>query len=360
MATPRPKIGVVVATASPTLTSPGTQGRPSRAPLPAVGVAQRPTGEHVGHRRGALRDRSRRPGRGWPGRRPRRRPGGAGPSAPHRRSAGRGRRRSGPARAGTPAPGSRRSRPARPADWTWAGLGAVVQAVLPVHVRHAARTADRGGSPLRVDAPAGPPGRVHDQVRLDRGAVDDDAAHASGRRDHAVDVSLPDGQARHRVRRRPQGALEGVAAGPVPGRDGAHARHVERDRLGAGASHASRASGHSRSSAIPTCGRKPCAWWNCMTPGRGQWPGGGRVSRSTATTSWPRRASALPRNRPAGPAPMIATRMRTPRPAPRALRLRQRVPCATRRQRRSDGQTTSRRPAVSPGSAGGVVGQPSR
>ena len=48
------------------------------------------------------------------------------------------------------------------------GLRAVAQAVLAVHVRHAARAADGGGRPQRVDAPTGPPGGVHHQVRLDR------------------------------------------------------------------------------------------------------------------------------------------------------------------------------------------------
>src|SRR3954468_21787417 len=75
-------------------------------------------------------------------------------------------------------------------------------------------------------------------------------------------------------------------------------------------SHASRAAGHSSRSAKPTCVRNACAWWNCMTPARAHPPcGGGEVSRSPATTSWPRPARAAPRNSPAGPAPMTATRM---------------------------------------------------
>src|SRR4051794_936375 len=59
---------------------------------------------------------------------------------------------------------------------------------------------------------------------------------------------------------------------------------------------------------MATCGRKACAWWNCMTPRRGQYASpGGPGSRSTARTWWPRRASAVPVSRPAGPAPMTAT-----------------------------------------------------
>jgi hypothetical protein len=112
------------------------------------------------------------------------------------------------------------------------GLRPVAQAVLTIHVRHAARPAHGRRCPQPVDAPAGPPGRVHDQVRLHRGAVDHDPAYPSLRRQDAVDVPLPDREARDRLRRRPERTLEGVAAGPVAGRDDAGARQVERDGLG--------------------------------------------------------------------------------------------------------------------------------
>src|SRR5664279_5536608 len=67
------------------------------------------------------------------------------------------------------------------------------------------------------------------------------------------------------------------------------------------------AAGASRCRILMICGRKPWAWWNCMTPLRGQLPSGaGPPSRSTATTWWPRSASPMPMTRPVGPAPMMA------------------------------------------------------
>ena len=204
--------------------------RPAVArPLPAVGVvaADRRAARRSPARRG--RGRSTRPGRGWPGRRPRRRPGAAGPSAPRRRSAAPGRRRSGPARAGRPAPGSRRSRPCQ-ASGLVIGPGSAPSCRRYWRSTYAmphgppTDAGARSASTLRPDRPeasttrSASTGEPSTTMPRTRPAAEIDAVH----------VPLPDGQARHGVRRRPQGPFEGVAAGPVPGGDEAHARHVER------------------------------------------------------------------------------------------------------------------------------------
>jgi hypothetical protein len=112
-------------------------------------------------------------------------------------------------------------------------LRTVAQAVLPVDVGHAARPAHRRRCPEPVDAPPGPPGRVHDQVRLHRGAVHHDAVHSPLRPEDAVDVPVPDRETMHRLRRRAERSFERVAARPVPGRDRTHARYVEGHGFGA-------------------------------------------------------------------------------------------------------------------------------
>ncbi|HEV7212049.1 MAG TPA: hypothetical protein VGN47_10105 [Blastococcus sp.] len=207
--------------------------RPAVAgPLPAVGVAQRSAGQHVGHRR--------RPVRIGPCGQAGDGPAGSlegGPVAQHLEGRVGGRpdeqHREVPALVQEDQrlvtvevgdPGQRAGHRPR--------LGAGVQAVLAVDVGHAARAADRVGRAQRVDAPAGPSRRVHHQVGFDGRPVDDDPAHPALRRHDAVHVALPDGEPRHRAGHRAQRALEGVAAGPEPGGDDAHARHVEGDGLG--------------------------------------------------------------------------------------------------------------------------------
>ena len=191
-----------------------------------------------------------------------------------------------------------------------ARLGAGMQLVLPVNVGDPAGTAAGHRGAQRAGHPPGPAGGVDDQVGGDVGAVDLEAGGPSAPLPDAVDVALAHLKAGLLQRGRPQRALERLPAGAhAHGHLGA-ARQVSAIGSAPASSHRDMASGSSCSSAWTTCVRKPCAWWNCMTPRRAQRaPSSGPGSRSTAITWCPRRASPAPMNRPAGPSPMMAILM---------------------------------------------------